>query len=157
LTETAAVANVARDPSRDVRIAVARGLASLDDAAAVPALAALADDTEPLVRAAALESAAAHGTPAELAERAVAAADDPSWEVRKSAAVALGAAWAEVAVPVLVTACEDGHIEVRKAAVRALARWAAVPEATVALVTALTDPDADVRAYARLAGDGLPM
>jgi len=45
----------------------------------------------------------------------------------------------------------DPNLDVRKAAVRALARWAEDPAVTLALKRALDDTDADVRAYARRA------
>ncbi|PBJ64727.1 hypothetical protein BB737_16580, partial [Mycobacterium avium subsp. hominissuis] len=58
---------------------------------------------------------------------------------------------AEVAVPLLGEALGDAHLDVRKAAVLALTRWAGEPAARDALGIALKDTDADVRAYARRA------
>ena len=56
----------------------------------------------------------------------------------------------EMAVPLLSRALTDPHLDVRKAAVLSLTRWAAgSPDAREALTGALQDSDADVRAYAR--------
>ena len=52
-----------------------------------------------------------------------------------------------VAVPALA----DAHLDVRKAAVLSLTRWAGEPAARDAPGIALKDGDADVRAYARRA------
>jgi len=55
-----------------------------------------------------------------------------------------------VAVPTLSRALTDQHLDVRKAAVLTLTRWAeSEPAARDALRLALEDGDADVRAYAR--------
>jgi HEAT repeat protein len=55
-----------------------------------------------------------------------------------------------VAVPSLAQALADPHLDVRKAAVLSLMRWASwEPAAQEALGLALEDGDADVRAYAR--------
>jgi len=57
-----------------------------------------------------------------------------------------------VALPPLSHALGDPHLDVRKAAVLSLTRWAATEEAAQdALSVALEDRDADVRAYARRA------
>jgi HEAT repeat protein len=53
-----------------------------------------------------------------------------------------------MAVPALTAALADTHADVRKAAVRALRRH---PGTGPALASVADDPDADVRAYARLA------
>jgi HEAT repeat protein len=134
-----------------VRVAVARGLGTIGDPAATPTLARLAADIDPLVRAAALEAAAGLGCPSLLGDLAVSALANPVWEVRKGAAVALGAAAPDVAIRPLLAAIADPHIDVRKAAVRSLARWAALPSVSEALTLALEDTDADVRGYARRA------
>jgi HEAT repeat protein len=63
--------------------------------------------------------------------------------------MALGATKDEQALPALVEALRDQHLDVRKGAAQALSAWAAHPEAKVALTSALTDLDAHVRAYAR--------
>ena len=53
-------------------------------------------------------------------------------------------------MPPLSRALTDPHLDVRKAAVLALTRWAASDAAARdALTGALEDGDADVRAYAR--------
>jgi HEAT repeat protein len=81
----------------------------------------------------------------------------PAWQVREGAARALSGAGAELAVPQLAEALADAHLDVRKAAVLSLTRWAGEHAARDALGIALKDSDADVRAYARRAlerGDG---
>nr|MDT0526647.1 HEAT repeat domain-containing protein [Streptomyces sp. DSM 41633] len=61
----------------------------------------------------------------------------------------------EVAVPTLSRALDDQHLDVRKAAVLSLSRWASSESiARQALTVALDDTDADVRAYARQALTG---
>ena len=63
-----------------------------------------------------------------------------------------GGRGAELAVPPLSRALADPHLDVRKAAVLSLTRWAASEAAARdALGVALEDGDADVRAYARRA------
>ncbi|CAL9645989.1 fumarate reductase/succinate dehydrogenase flavoprotein subunit [Streptomyces sp. enrichment culture] len=149
------------DASREVRVTIARGLATLtaeppaDTAPAGPdrdtvrsALAGLLDDPDALVRAAAYEALGATGCPAPLAARARAALSDPAWQVRAGAATALSAAAPGPAVPALAKSLADPNADVRKAAVRALTRHRATEAARAALATATTDPDADVRAYA---------
>ena len=54
-------------------------------------------------------------------------------------------------MPVLLIAAGDAHLDVRRAAVRSLARWADRDDVAAALRAADGDPDADVRAYARQA------
>ncbi|MEV5413028.1 fumarate reductase/succinate dehydrogenase flavoprotein subunit [Thermopolyspora sp. NPDC052614] len=147
LDESDLVATAAADPSRQVRVWAARGLGLIGKPA--PALRALAADPDPLVRAAALEASGATGDPLEA--EAVAAVRDPAWQVRVGAARSLSAAAPEVALPPLIEALADPNLDVRKAAVLALTRWASHPEAAAALRDATTDPDADVRAYARRA------
>uniref|UniRef100_UPI000AC85A09 HEAT repeat domain-containing protein n=1 Tax=Nocardia xishanensis TaxID=238964 RepID=UPI000AC85A09 len=69
----------------------------------------------------------------------------------QGAAIALAVADPDLAAPRLISAVTDGNLDVRKAAVRGLAeRIAERPEVTAALRTALEDPDADVRAFARI-------
>ncbi|MFJ3442703.1 HEAT repeat domain-containing protein [Streptomyces sp. NPDC086081] len=87
-------------------------------------------------------------SPAPLTARAVAALAEPAWQVRAGAATALSVADPDVAVPALAKALADSDADVRKAAVLALIRHGASPEARAALATATTDPHADVRAYA---------
>jgi succinate dehydrogenase/fumarate reductase flavoprotein subunit/HEAT repeat protein len=137
------------------------------------ALEPLTADPDALVRGAAFEALAATGCPAPYAGRAVAALADGAWQVRAGAATALGAADPDVAVPALAKALADPNADVRKAAVLGLLRHAergmpgapdslgaadaadvtdAAAAARAALATAVTDTDADVRAYAARAG-----
>jgi succinate dehydrogenase/fumarate reductase flavoprotein subunit/HEAT repeat protein len=180
-SETGLVAGAAEDRSREVRVAVAEGLALLGassaagaghaesrilaggpqagvdavaDAELRRALALLAGDRDPLVRAAAFKAAGAVGCPPPLdaiAARALAAGPeaDNAWQARAGAAVALAAARPQLAVEPLASAAADPHPEVRKAAVMALAPMRAHPAAAAALRAAAADGDADVRAYAR--------
>ncbi|WP_173861507.1 fumarate reductase/succinate dehydrogenase flavoprotein subunit [Streptomyces aureus] len=143
----AELAVAAADPAREVRVAVARGLAAVRNPAPEP-LGPLLDDTDPLVRGAALAALAGTGCPAGYATRAEAALGDPAWQVRSGAATALRAAAAGPAVPALTKALADANADVRKAAVLSLLVHRADPEARTALAGASDDPDADVRAYA---------
>ncbi len=140
----------AQDPSREVRVTVAKALGTLRaPTGAGGALDRLTEDPDALVRGAAFAALARTGCPAPLAERAVAALSDPAWQVRAGAAGALSAAVPGSAVPVLAKALADPNADVRKAAVLALTRHAdGTPDARSALATATTDSDADVRAYA---------
>jgi HEAT repeat protein len=80
------------------------------------------------------------------------ALEAPTWQVREGAARALSGATAERAVPRLSRALADEHLDVRKAAVLSLSRWAdSEAAARNALSVAVKDDDADVRAYARRA------
>ncbi|MFE9704696.1 fumarate reductase/succinate dehydrogenase flavoprotein subunit [Streptomyces sp. NPDC005930] len=145
-----ALSPAAEDPSREVRVAVAKALGTLR-AAPRPgtALDRLTEDSDVLVRGAALAALADTGCPAPLAARAVAALSDPAWQVRAGAATALSAAAPDPAVPVLTKALADRNADVRKAAVLALTRHTAGTEdARAALATVTDDTDADVRAYA---------
>ncbi|MFG2299139.1 fumarate reductase/succinate dehydrogenase flavoprotein subunit [Streptomyces sp. NPDC048603] len=142
-----ALGTAAADPAREVRVAVAKGLAAVRAPAPEP-LEPLLDDTDPLVRGAALAALATTGCPAGHAGRAAAALGDPAWQVRAGAATALAAAPAGLAVPALAKALADANADVRKAAVLALLRHAPDPAARAALATATSDPDADVRTYA---------
>ncbi|WP_030462110.1 fumarate reductase/succinate dehydrogenase flavoprotein subunit [Kitasatospora sp. NRRL B-11411] len=142
-----ALAAGATDPAREVRVAVGEGLGVIGDPASAAVLVVLAEDPDPLVRAGAFTGAAGlGGALAELAQR-----PDPAWQVRKAAAGVLGAAGRWEALTVLAT---DGNGDVRKAAVRAMAAGAAEADVAAALRERLTDGDADVRAYARLALEG---
>ncbi|WP_030313021.1 fumarate reductase/succinate dehydrogenase flavoprotein subunit [Streptomyces flavochromogenes] len=147
----AELAVAAADPAREVRVAVARGLAAVRNPSPEP-LGPLLDDTDPLVRGAALAALAGTGCPADYATRAEAALGDPAWQVRSGAATALRAAPAGPAVPALAKALADANADVRKAAVLSLLVHRADPEARTALAGASDDPDADVRAYAARAG-----
>ncbi|MFD3499035.1 fumarate reductase/succinate dehydrogenase flavoprotein subunit [Streptomyces sp. NPDC058676] len=151
------------DPSREVRVTIAKGLATVSAGRLAPAgpasvgpepdpvqtaLTDLVDDPDALVRAAAYGALGTTGCPAPLAERATAALSDPAWQVRAGAAGALSAAAPDVAVPTLAKALADPNADVRKAAVLALTRHAGTEDARAALSTATSDSDADVRAYA---------
>nr|WP_237282588.1 fumarate reductase/succinate dehydrogenase flavoprotein subunit [Streptomyces fodineus] len=150
------LAGAAGDPSREVRVTVAKALAAVGRASLTAGdrellaatLDGLTEDIDPLVRGAALAALADVGCPAPLAVRAVAALSDRAWQVRSGAATALSAAAAETAVPALAEALADPNADVRKAAVLALTRHRATTEARAALATATADSDADVRAYA---------
>jgi hypothetical protein len=157
LDDAERVALAAGDEDREVRVWAARGLGVIGLPDGVPAVARLAADPDPLVRAAALEAFAGlgralHREPG-LAETAVRALADPAWQVRVGAARGLAAADPAPAVRALVAALADPHLDVRKAAVLSLSGWAARPEVAAALHGALGDSDADVRAYARRALD----
>jgi succinate dehydrogenase/fumarate reductase flavoprotein subunit/HEAT repeat protein len=167
LVSVDAAAELARaavtDPSREVRVAIAKGLATVgaerlaDDLssngapaadAIATALTGLLDDPDALVRAAAYGALGTTGCPAPLTGRAVAALSEQAWQVRAGAATALSVIDPEVAVPALAKALADANADVRKAAVLALTRHRAAEEARAALATATSDSDADVRAYA---------
>jgi HEAT repeat protein len=141
------LAVAAADPAREVRVAVARGLAAVRDPAPAPLL-PLLDDPDPLVRGAALASLATTGCPPEYAEAATAALAEAAWQVRAGAATALRAAPSAQAVPALAKALSDPNADVRKAAVLSLVPHREDPEARAALGSVTTDPDADVRAHA---------
>ncbi|WP_280231597.1 fumarate reductase/succinate dehydrogenase flavoprotein subunit [Nocardia cyriacigeorgica] len=149
LDDGSAVAALAGDPNREVRIAVAQGLATIGTGA--EAIRALASDRDPLVRAAAFAAYAALGTDIDSAAELVAALGHSAWQVRVGAARGLAGADPEVALPALTEALSDPHLDVRKAAVLALSGWAGLDSARIALKQAVDDPDADVRAYARRA------
>ncbi|MFJ5994876.1 fumarate reductase/succinate dehydrogenase flavoprotein subunit [Streptomyces sp. NPDC092370] len=138
------------EPSREVRVTIAKALATAgpDPALTHSALAELVDDPDALVRGAAYEALGTVGCPAALAVRAEAALADPAWQVRAGAATALSATIADVAVPALAKALADANADVRKAAALALTRHRATEDARAALAAATTDSDADVRAYA---------
>ncbi|WP_405942114.1 fumarate reductase/succinate dehydrogenase flavoprotein subunit [Streptomyces sp. NBC_00207] len=142
-----ALAAAASDPAREVRVAVAKGLAAVRDPAPAP-LDPLLADADPLVRGAALGALASVGCPDGYAHTAVAALADAAWQVRAGAAAGLSAAAPEAAVPALAKALADANADVRKAAVLSLLAHRGSAEARTALATAVTDPDADVRAYA---------
>ncbi|MFE5035494.1 fumarate reductase/succinate dehydrogenase flavoprotein subunit [Streptomyces sp. NPDC056683] len=143
------------DPSREVRVTVAKALGTVGAAGTAPgeggvleALTTLVGDADVLVRSAAYEALGGVGCPPALAGAAVAALAEPAWQVRVGAARALGAADGAVAVPALAKSLADRNADVRKAGVLALTRHSGVEGARAALATATADPDADVRAYA---------
>ncbi|MFI0444915.1 fumarate reductase/succinate dehydrogenase flavoprotein subunit [Actinomadura sp. 6N118] len=154
LDDEAGVAQAAADANREVRIAAAHGLGTIGARTSAGPLGALLRDPDDLVRAAGLEALAGIGTPRSLAQIAVAALHDPAWQVRTGAARGLAGAEPETATGALIKALDDPHLDVRKAAVMSLGRWAAIPEVADALAAAQDDTDADVRAYARRALTG---
>ena len=146
------VAQAADDPAREVRVAVAEGLARLAAPAGLPALESLLGDHDPVVRMAALDAAAELGVPEPLEGRVVISIAHPSWQVRRRAAFALAEADPETAVRPLVRALRDRVVDVRRAAVQSLEQWASDrPEVVTALTEALTDPDPGVRTQVRWA------
>ncbi|MEW2357413.1 HEAT repeat domain-containing protein [Spirillospora sp. NPDC029432] len=152
LSAVTEVAEAADDPAREVRVAVADGLARLGGTAGLPALEDLLADHDPVVRMAALDAAAALGVPEPLAGRVVTGIVHTGWQVRRRAALALAEAAPEIAVRPLIRALRDETVDVRRAAVQSLERWAGDrPEVVVALTEALTDPDPGVRTQARWA------
>lgn len=152
LRAVAEVGEGADDPSREVRVAVADGLSRLGASpASIGALEQLLVDHDPVVRMAALDAAVELGLPEPLAGRAVTATAHASWQVRKRAALALGAADYDVAVAPLVRALRDRIVDVRRAAVQSLETWASDPYVITALTESLNDPDPGVRTQARWA------
>jgi succinate dehydrogenase/fumarate reductase flavoprotein subunit/HEAT repeat protein len=144
------VAVAACDDNREVRIAAANGLATLR--AGADTVRRLVGDGDPLVRAAALAALGAVGCADDDVAGVQRALTEPAWQVREGAARALAGAAPTLAVPPLSRALADQHLDVRKAAVLSLTRWVASElGARNALVLALEDGDADVRAYARQA------
>ncbi|MGW0180729.1 fumarate reductase/succinate dehydrogenase flavoprotein subunit [Nocardia sp. NPDC003345] len=148
-----AIATAAEDASREVRITVAQGLATVGDGGA-DTVRILAGDRDPLVRAAALAAFADTGATAADLDTCVTALTDTAWQVRVGASRGLAAGEPDRVVPALTEALTDRHLDVRKAAVLTLARWAGHDGARIALKEATADTDADVRAYARRALTG---
>ena len=152
LRADAALTDAVTDPSAPVRTAVARGLGSIGDPRGAATLTELTSDPDQSVRTAALSALAETGCPAPSAERAISALADPYWRTREAAAKALAAAPHHLAAEPLASATSDDNLDVRKAAVRSLQHLIAEhPSVLRALHAATEDPDADVRAYARLA------
>ncbi|MEC3955665.1 fumarate reductase/succinate dehydrogenase flavoprotein subunit [Nocardia sp. CDC153] len=149
LDEWSALTAAAHDDNREVRIAAARGLATIGLGGA-DTVRALVRDRDPLVRAAALTALARLGTAADTATL-TAALGDSAWQIREGAARGLAAVGAELAAEPLHAALADIHPDIRKAAVLTLSTWPESAAARAALDTALADSDADVRAYARRA------
>jgi HEAT repeat protein len=144
------VAAAAGDENREVRIAAANGLSTLR--AGADAVRRLVGDRDPLVRAAALAALGAVGCGDDVLGEVQRALTEPAWQVREGAAKALAGAAPAVAVHTLTRMLTDQHLDVRKAAVLTLMKWAdSEPAARDALELALDDGDADVRAYARKA------
>ncbi|ESV60074.1 HEAT repeats family protein [Mycobacteroides abscessus MAB_082312_2258] len=148
--DAASVATAATDENREVRIAVANGLAKL--AAGGEAVRALVHDGDPLVRAAALTALGELGVDEEILDAVEQALKASAWQIRQGAVRALAGAPPGRAVSALVRALADTHLDVRKSAVLSLSRWVSTETAVrEALTGALQDGDADVRAYARQA------
>ncbi|MFJ6849275.1 HEAT repeat domain-containing protein [Streptomyces sp. NPDC091271] len=126
------LAGAVTDPSREVRVAVAKGLSATRSPGPEP-LVPLLDDPDPLVRAAALAALAATGCPPAYAGTVVSALSDPAWQVRAGAATALSSAEPLPAVAALAGALGDPNADVRKAAVLALLHHTAHDAAREAL------------------------
>jgi HEAT repeat protein len=138
------------DPDRTVRQSALRGLARLGPAAQGAILAAL-DDREPAVQATALQMLPAVKVEAKKAvPRLRALAEKAENEqVREAAVLALGRLGGPEAEAAIgkVLACDNSLT--RKACLQHLARKkSATKEHVPALIKALADPDADVRALA---------
>jgi HEAT repeat protein len=152
LHAAAEVAEAADDPAREVRVAVAEGLGRLDAPIGLPALEQLVGDHDPVVRIAAIDAVADLGLPGRLTEALAAAVDHSNWQVRKHAVVALGCAEPGDAIDPLTRALRDRVVDVRRAAVGSLEKWATDrPEVVTALTEALADPDPGVRTQVRWA------
>ncbi|MBH0776437.1 fumarate reductase/succinate dehydrogenase flavoprotein subunit [Nocardia bovistercoris] len=150
LDDWSAVTTAAADDNREVRVAVAHGIAAVGDGG-LDTVRTLSADPDPLVRAAALAAFAHLGATTDDLTELSAALRSSAWQVRVGAARGLSGAPADTAVTPLTTALLDPHLDVRKAAVLALSTWPADTSARDALRTAVDDTDADVRAYARRA------
>ncbi len=148
--DAVSIATAAGDDNREVRIAVANGLAKL--AAGDDTVRALVGDRDPLVRAAALTAVGALGVDERILGAVEEALEAPAWQIRQGAVRALAGARSAQAVSPLSRALADPHLDVRKSAVLSLSQWASTePAVREALTSALQDGDADVRAYARQA------
>ncbi|WP_433602685.1 fumarate reductase/succinate dehydrogenase flavoprotein subunit [Nocardia sp. CA-135953] len=152
LDDWQAVSSAATDENREVRIAVAHGLSAIGGHGTETAR-ALAEDPDPLVRAAALASFANLAVAQDDAALLVGALGHSAWQVRVGAARGLAGANPDFGVTPLSEALHDPHLDVRKAAVLSLATWPHSAAAHDALKLAIDDSDADVRAYARRASD----
>ncbi|WP_040689740.1 fumarate reductase/succinate dehydrogenase flavoprotein subunit [Nocardia vinacea] len=154
LDDWQAVSSAATDENREVRIAVAHGLSAIGGQGTETAR-ALAEDPDPLVRAAALAAFANLGVAQDDTALLVGALAQSAWQVRVGAARGLAGADPDFGVNPLSEALHDPHLDVRKAAVLALATWPHSGAAHDALKLAIDDTDADVRAYARRALDSV--
>ncbi|MGW4245257.1 fumarate reductase/succinate dehydrogenase flavoprotein subunit, partial [Nocardia sp. NPDC004722] len=144
-----ALTAAAHDDNREVRIAAARGLATIG-AGGADTIRVLLGDRDPLVRAAALTALGRLGATADVATLTTALGDS-AWQIREGAARGLAAVGPDHAAEPLRTALADIHPDIRKAAVLTLSAWPESAAARLALDVALADTDADVRAYARRA------
>ncbi|MFX0577654.1 fumarate reductase/succinate dehydrogenase flavoprotein subunit [Nocardia nepalensis] len=150
LDDRRAVSSAADDENREVRIAVAHGLSAIGGHGADTAR-DLAQDPDPLVRAAALAAFANLVVVQDDAKLLADALGHSAWQVRVGAARGLAGADPDFAVTPLSDALHDPHLDVRKAAVLSLTTWPHSGSAHDALKLATDDTDADVRAYARRA------
>jgi HEAT repeat protein len=150
IDDSASLAAIAGDENREVRIAVAHGLATIGGGG-VDTVRDLARDRDPLVRAAALAAFAGLGCGSDDVPVLTGALRDSAWQVRQGAARGLAGSAVEFASDPLTDALGDPHLDVRKAAVLTLAQWRDDPQVRAALESAGGDADADVRAYARRA------
>ncbi|ROO83374.1 HEAT repeat protein [Actinocorallia herbida] len=149
LRDAGAVREAADDPSRDVRVAVADGLARLGSA---DGLDQLLGDHDPVVRLAALDAAETLGLPDGLVPPVLRSLAHPGWQVRKRAARTLASAPATSAASPLTTALRDPVVDVRREAVKSLEQWASSdPGVLAALTESLADPDPGVRTQVRWA------
>lgn len=146
-----AIAAAASDERREVRIAVIEALAALERKLGVVLM--LAKDTDIYVRATALEATAAFPSSREIYELLRSVVRHRDWQVRQGAARGLSGFGEYDAIGLLAILAVDRNIDVRKSAVQALSQRATLPAAADALQKALSDTDADVRAYARQALD----
>ncbi|WP_433723887.1 fumarate reductase/succinate dehydrogenase flavoprotein subunit [Nocardia sp. CA-129566] len=152
LDDRHAVSAAASDENREVRIAVAHGLSTIGGHGASTAR-ELAEDPDPLVRAAALAAFANLIVVPDDAKLLADALGHSAWQVRVGAARGLAGTNPDFAITPLSDALRDPHLDVRKAAVLSLATWPQHGSAHDALKLAIDDTDADVRAYARRALD----
>ncbi|WP_433205205.1 fumarate reductase/succinate dehydrogenase flavoprotein subunit [Nocardia sp. CA-107356] len=152
LDDRQAVSAAASDENREVRIAVAHGLSTIGGHGASTAR-ELAEDPDPLVRAAALAAFANLIVVPDDAKLLADALGHSAWQVRVGAARGLAGTNPDFAITPLSDALRDPHLDVRKAAVLSLAAWPQNGAAHDALKLAIDDTDADVRAYARRALD----
>lgn len=150
LDDWPAVATAAGDDNREVRIAVAHGLAAIGRDG-IDTVRSLAEDADPLVRAAALAAFASLGAAPDDTPLLSGALTHSAWQVRVGAARGLAGADPVPAITALTEALLDPHLDVRKAAVLTLTTWPDHGSAHDALKQAVDDIDADVRAYARRA------
>ena len=147
VNDWSALTAIAFDENREVRVAVARGLAEVGTGGA-ETVRTLATDRDPLVRAAALAAFGALGDESDTTIL-TAALKDSAWQVREGGARGWTGLGPVAAAAALAPALTDPHPDVRKAAVLTLGNWPAHTEVREVLRVVLDDTDADVRAYAR--------